>query len=160
MRTAAIEATAHCAWHCCPSLLLVTRFVLNAPMALHGHSTTSCPTPLHLCVIRFGTRSLWRFWGLNIRRGPLSSTCGLMVSAWVASPCFPRPRFELGLSSRVPQVSAKRVRHSRVADSPIIRHDVFDVGPSTPYFSSPMAIMVDLRWFGLRLTRRSLKFLM
>ena len=28
------------------------------------------------------------------------------------SPCFPRPRFELGLSSRVPQVSAKRARLS------------------------------------------------
>ena len=41
---AAIEATAHCARHCCPSLLFVTRFVLNAPMALHGRSTVSCTT--------------------------------------------------------------------------------------------------------------------
>ena len=58
VRTAAIEPTAHCAWHCFPSLLLVTRFVLNAPMALYGHSTTSCPTPLWLCVVRFGSLSV------------------------------------------------------------------------------------------------------
>ena len=33
-------------------------------------------------------------------------------SARVASSCFPRPRFELGLSSRVPKISAKRARLS------------------------------------------------
>ena len=33
-----------------------------------------------------------------------------MTSARSASPCFTRPMFELGLSSRAPQVSAKRVR--------------------------------------------------
>ena len=31
-----------------------------------------------------------------------------------------------------------------VADSPIIRHDVFDVGPSTPYCSLPMNIVLCL----------------
>ena len=41
--------------------------------------------------------------------GPLPPTCSIMTSARIASPCFPLPRFELGLSSRVPQVSAKRV---------------------------------------------------
>ena len=46
----------------------------------------------------------------DIRRGSLSSTCGLMTR--IASSGFPRPSFEVGLSSRVPQVSAKRVRQS------------------------------------------------
>ena len=44
--------------------------------------------------------------------GLLPSTCGFMQSTRIAFPCFPRPRFELGLSSRVPQVSAKRARLS------------------------------------------------
>ena len=47
-----------------------------------------------------------------LHRGPLPPTCGFMTSARIAPPCFPRPRFELGLSSRVPQFSAKRVRPS------------------------------------------------
>ena len=37
---------------------LITRFVLNAPMALHGRNTMSCPTHFLLHVIRYGTRSL------------------------------------------------------------------------------------------------------
>ena len=97
----------------------------------------------------------------DIRRGPLSSTCGLMMSARIASLCLSRPRFELGLSSRstdLRQTSSTIMLH-QVADSPIIRHDVFYAGPSTPYFSLPMTIMLDLRWFGHRLSRRSLKFL-
>ena len=35
---------------------------------------------------------LWRLW-VDISPGPLSSTRGLMMSARIASPCFPRPRF-------------------------------------------------------------------
>ena len=57
----------------------------------------------------------------------------------ICSDCFPcvtRPRFELGLSSRAPQVSAKRVRlscslKSRVLSS--MHHDVLNVGLSTPH---------------------------
>ena len=30
----------------------------------------------------------------------------------------------------------------QVAGTPIIRHEVFDVGPSTPYFSLPMIIVL------------------
>ena len=33
---------------------------------------------------------------------------------------------------------------NQVADSPIIRHDAFDVGPSTLYFSLPTTIMLDV----------------
>ena len=62
--------------------------------------------------------------GLDIKRGPLSSTCGLMMSVRIASPCFPRPRLELGLSSRVPQVSAKRVRQSCSIKSRTLRSSV------------------------------------
>ena len=58
VRIAAIEGTAHCAWHCFADLLLSTGFVLNVPMTLHGRSTVSCATPFLLCVIIFGTRSL------------------------------------------------------------------------------------------------------
>ena len=47
-----------------------------------------------------------------VSRGRLLSTFGFMTSARIASPCFTRPRFELGLSSPAPQVSAKRVRLS------------------------------------------------
>ena len=49
---------------------------------------------------------------VNPRGGPLPSTCGFVTSARIASPCFTRPRFELELSSHVPQVSAKRDRLS------------------------------------------------
>ena len=37
---------------------------------------------------------------------------GFVTCAQTASPCFTRPMFELGLSSRAPQVSAQRVRLS------------------------------------------------
>ena len=43
----------------------------------------------------------------------VSSSCGCVQSARIAYPCFPWPRFELGLSSRVPQVSDKRARPPR-----------------------------------------------
>ena len=43
----------------------------------------------------------------------MPSSCGSVQSARIVYPCFPRPRFELGLSSRVPQVSAKRTRPPR-----------------------------------------------
>ena len=54
----------------------------------------------------------------------LSSTCGLMMSARIASLCFPRPRFELGLSSRVPQISTRRVRQSCSIKSRTLRSSV------------------------------------
>ena len=76
--------------------------------------------------------------GLDIRRGPLSSTCGLVVSARIASPCFPRPRSAGTLVAR--SAGLRQTSSTIIADSPIIRHDVLDVAPSTPYFSSPMAI--------------------
>ena len=47
-----------------------------------------------------------------LHHGPLPSTGEFMQSARIACPCFTRPRFELGLSSRAPQISAKRVRLS------------------------------------------------
>ena len=54
---------------------------------------------------------------------------GPMPSARAASPCFPRPRSELGLSSRVPQISVKRARlghRIRVAlDQPSRRTQLF-----------------------------------
>ena len=82
---------------------------------------------------------------MDIGRGPLSSTCGLMMTARIASPCVPRPRFELGFSSArstgLRQTRSTVMLH-QVAGSPIIRHDVFDVGPSTPYFSLPMIIVL------------------
>ena len=64
--------------------------------------------------------------------GPLPSTCGFMQSARIAFPCFPRSRFELGLSSRVPQDSAKRARLScpirpRLLDHPSQRRQSWPV---------------------------------
>ena len=60
VRAAAIEATAHCAWHCCPSLLLV------ASMALHERITVtsrSLPTLRHrlLYSFFFGACGEWTF---------------------------------------------------------------------------------------------------
>ena len=43
----------------------------------------------------------------------VSSSCGCVQSDRIACPGFPRPRFELGLSSHVPHVSAKRARPPR-----------------------------------------------
>ena len=40
--------------------------------------------------------------------GHLPLTPGFMTSARIASPCFTRPKFELGLSSRAPEVSAEQ----------------------------------------------------
>ena len=58
-----------------------------------------------------------------------------IVVLWVRAICsnslplLPRPRFELGHSLRVPQVSAKRTRPPRPT--------VVNIGPSTPSLSSP-----------------------
>ena len=95
----------------------------------------------------FGGRRYSAGEGVNIKRGPLSSTCGFMMSARIASPCFPRPRFELGLSSRVPPVfrqTSSTVTPHQVAGSPIVHCDVLDVGPPVPYFSSTVTIMFDV----------------
>ena len=91
-----------------------------------------------------------------------------VVDLWthdVCSDCvslFPAAQVEAGTlvarSTGLRQTSSTIMLH-QVADSPIIRHDVFDVGPSTPYFSSPMIIMLDLPWSGHRLSHRSPKFL-
>ena len=67
------------------------------------------------------------------RQAILPSTFSCMTCARIASPCFTRPRFELGLSWRAPQVSAKRFRlscslNSRVFSS--IHHDVLNIGLS------------------------------
>ena len=75
------------------------------------------------------------------RQAILPSNVGFMTSARIASSCFTRPRFELGLSSRAPQVSAKRVRlsctlKSRVLSS--IHHDVLNIGLSTLHLSSSL----------------------
>ena len=62
-----------------------------------------------------------------------------MQSARIACPCFTRPRFELGLSPRAPQVSAKRVRLSWPIKSqaPLsIPHDVANVCPFMTNLSS------------------------
>ena len=83
--------------------------------------------------------------------GHLPLTPGFMTSARIASSCFTRPKFELGLSSRAPEVSAERVRlscslKSRVFSS--MHHDVLNVGLSTPHISSspfaPVVIMLDV----------------
>ena len=123
-----------------PPLIVLGTVVFSS---LHGlcsvlpwHSLVAAPCHVPLPSCSAATASalslLWRLWGVDIRRGPLSSTCGLMMSARIASPCSPRPRFELGLSSRVSNMSANRVRQScfiMSRDSPIIRHDVVDVWP-------------------------------
>ena len=64
---------------------------------------------------------------------------------------FTRPRFELGLSSRAPQVSASRVRLSCSIESQVfwfMRHDVLNVGRSTAHLSSsplaPVVITLDV----------------
>ena len=81
----------------------------------------------------------------------LPPTCGFMTSARIASSCVTRPRFELGHSSRAPQVSAKRVRLSCSLKSRFfscMHHDVLNVGLFTPHMSSspfaPVAIMPDV----------------
>ena len=80
------------------------------------------------------------------RQAILPPTFGFMASARIASPCFTRPKFELGLSSRAPQVSAKRVRLSCSLKSLVfsfLRHDVLNVGPSTPHLSSTTRSCMD-----------------
>ena len=83
--------------------------------------------------------------------GHLPLTPGFMTSARIASPCFTRPKFELGLSSRAPEVSAERVRLSCTLKSRVfssMHHDVLNVGLSTPHISSspfaPVVIMLDV----------------
>ena len=58
------------------------------------------------------------------RQAILPSTFRFMTSARIASPCFTRLRFELRLSSRAPQVSAKRVRQSCSIKSRTLRSSV------------------------------------
>ena len=100
----------HGAWHHCPSLLTAVRFVFNASTTLLSRSTVSRPAPFLLCVMSFGAGDL-TFKGLGkscalvlcdtcgewTSGGPLSSTCGFMMSARIASPCFPRPRFAVAI---------------------------------------------------------------
>ena len=59
-----------------------------------------------------------------------------MQSTRIALSCFPRPRFELGLSSRVPQASAKRARlscpiRSRLLDHPSQRGQPWPVNTTS-----------------------------
>ena len=65
------------------------------------------------------------------RQAILPPTFGFVTCARTASPCFTRPRSELGLSSRAPQVSAPGVQllcsiKSRVFS--FMRHHVLNVG--------------------------------
>ena len=129
----------------------------GASMALHGRGTvsraaqlhrlrcvfdTSSPEDLSLPSQNLGKACAHSFCMTFLNRGRqavLPSTFGIMTSARIVSPCFTRPRFELGLSSRAPQVSAKRVRlscflKSRVLSS--IHHDVLDIDLSTQHLSS------------------------
>ena len=83
----------------------------------------------------------------NLRRVPLPSTCGCMTSARIAAPCFTRPKFEVGLSSRAPQVSAKRVRlscHIGFRVFSFVRHDEVNVAQSTSSPVAPAVIMLDV----------------
>ena len=91
------------------------------------------------------TRSQCRLHVVDVR--PFSrQLLVFMASARIASPCFTRPKFELGLSSRAPHVSAKRVRLSCSPKSLVLsfmRHDVLNIDPSTPHLSSsPLAPVV------------------
>ena len=73
-----------------------------------------------------------------------------MRSARIASPCFTRPRFELGVSSRAPQVSNKRIRLSCSLKSHVfssIHHDVLNGGLSTPHLSSSTLAIITLGVF-------------
>ena len=119
---------------------------------LPWHSMVAAPCQELLNFIVFGASSIpplqricpclpktWAKHARTLSQAVLPSTFGIMTSARIASPCFTRPRFELGLSSRVPQVSAKRVRlscflKSRVLSS--IHHDVLDIDLSTQHLSS------------------------
>ena len=92
-------------------------------------------------------RGVWKSW----TSGLFPLTLGFMTCARIASSCFTRPKFELGLSSRAPQVSAKRVRLSCSLKSRVfsfMRHDVLNIGLSTPHLSSspfaPVVIMLDV----------------
>ena len=65
------------------------------------------------------------------RQAILPPTFGFVTCAQTACPCFTRPRFELGLSSHAPQVSAQRVRLSCSIKSRVfsfMRHHVPNVG--------------------------------
>ena len=118
----------------------------DASMALHGCCSVSSTD--HSRYVR--THSACRLQVMK-RQAILPSTLGFMTSAWIASSCFTRPRFELGLSSRAPEISAKQVRlscslKSRVLSS--MHHDVLNVGLFTPHISSspfaPVVIMLDV----------------
>ena len=73
-----------------------------------------------------------------MHRGPLPSTCEFMQSARIAFSCFTRPRFELGLSSRAPQISVKRVRLTRQAATSSVNPS--RCGPCLPVYDRPVVI--------------------
>ena len=76
----------------------------------------------------------------------LQSTCEFMQSARIVFPCFTRPRFELGLSSGAPEVSAKRVRLSQPIRSQVLRFippDVVNICPMTNLSLSTFTRMVN-----------------
>ena len=129
----------------------------------HSRSASSAWVRLRSLLSRGSVPAFPRTWARHVHAlilrgvckswtsGHLPSTLGFMTSARIASPCFTRPRFELGLSSRAPQVSAKRVRPSCFLKSRVssfIHHDVLNVGLSTPHISSssfaPVVIMFDV----------------
>ena len=76
-----------------------------------------------------------------------------VVDLWTRDVCsdcvspFPAAQVWAGTlvarSTSLRQTSSTVMLH-QVANSPIIRHDVFDGGPSTPYFSLPMVIMLGV----------------
>ena len=77
--------------------------------------------------------------------------CRRLVDPWCLLKLLladlPRSRFELTLSSRVPHVfrqTSSTIMLHQLANSPIIHHGVFDDGPSTPHFSLPMTITLDV----------------
>ena len=101
-----------------------------------------CMSALFLRAVVIGGRQS------NLRRRPLPSTCGCMPSARVASTWFRPPSFELGLSScasKCLRQTSPTVMLRRVAGLSFMRHDVLNVGLSTPHLSlSPCAPMISM----------------
>ena len=137
--------------HVCVNLLLLVSVefdldTLDASMALHGRcslsstahsrSASSASVRLRSLLSNGSVTTFPRTWARHVRT--LSSQRLQVVDAshsssrvsaaefWascvrIAVSCFTRPRFELGLASRGPQVSAKRVRLSCSTKSRISR---------------------------------------
>ena len=110
VRTAAIEATAHCAWHCCPSprYVVFARCSHGTPWSQHRVMSYSLLALRHRIRCSFSVTLV----GTGHQARASVVIFGLVMSARIASPCLQRPRFELRLPSRAPQASAKRVRQS------------------------------------------------